>query len=50
MPGSGGMITIACDEKDVVCFLERAYQAAAVKNPDDEGATYPPEVIPKKKK
>ena len=25
MPGSGGVITVACEEKDVVCSLERAY-------------------------
>ena len=26
MPGSGGVITIACDEKEAVRSLERAYQ------------------------
>jgi hypothetical protein len=50
MPGSGGIITIACDEKDAVCSLERAYQAAAVENSDGEGAALPPEAIPKRKK
>jgi hypothetical protein len=50
MPGSGGIITVACDEKDAVCSLERAYQAAAVENSDGEGAILPPEVVPKKKK
>ena len=50
MPGSCGVITVACDEKDAVCSLERAYQAAAVENRDDEGTVYPPEDIPKKKK
>jgi hypothetical protein len=50
MPGSGGIITVACDEKDVVCSLERAYQAAAVENSDDEGAMLPPKAVPKKKK
>ena len=50
MPGSCGIITVACDEMDVVCSLERAYQAAAVENPDDEGTIYPPEAVPKKKK
>ena len=25
MPGSGGIITVACDEKDAECSLERAY-------------------------
>ena len=50
MPGSYGVITVACEEKDPVCSLERAYQAAAAEDPDNEGATYPPEVVPKKKK
>ena len=50
MPGSCGVITVACEEKDAVCSLERAYQAAAVEDPDDEGAVYPPEAVPKKKK
>ena len=50
MPGSCGIITVACDEKDAVCSLERAYQAAAVKNSDDEGTIRPPETVPKKKK
>jgi hypothetical protein len=50
MPGSCGIITFTCEEKDAVCSLERTYQAAAVKNPDDEGAIYPPEAVPKKKK
>ncbi|KAI5012474.1 hypothetical protein ZWY2020_024740 [Hordeum vulgare] len=30
MPGSSGLITIACDEKDDVCTLERAYRTSAV--------------------
>ena len=25
MPGSGGVITVACEEKDAVCSLERTY-------------------------
>ena len=50
MPGSCGIITVACEEKDAVCSLERAYQAAAVENPDNEGAVYSPEAVPKKKK
>ena len=50
MPGSCGIITVAYEEKDAVCSLERAYQAMEVENPDDEGAVYPPEVVPKKKK
>ena len=48
--GSGGIITVPCEEKDAVCSLERAYQAAAVEDPDNEGTIYPPEAIPKKKK
>ena len=50
MPGSGGVITVACQETDAVCSLERTFQAAAVENPEDEGGTLPPEVAPKMKK
>ncbi|XP_073357469.1 uncharacterized protein [Aegilops tauschii subsp. strangulata] len=50
MPGNRDIITIACEEKDPVCALERAYQATAVENPDDEGTVYPPEAVPMKKK
>ena len=50
MPGSCGIITVACEEKDAMCSLERAYQAAAVEKPDNKGTIYPPEAIPKKKK
>ena len=32
MPGSGGVITIACDENDAVCSLERAYRAAVAEH------------------
>ena len=46
MPGSGGIILVACQEKDAVCSLERAFQAAAVENPKDEGGVLPPEVAP----
>ena len=49
MPGSGGIITVPCEERDVVCSLERAFQAAAIEDPDNEGTLYPPEAIPKKK-
>ena len=28
MPGSGGIITVPCEERDVVCSLERAFQVA----------------------
>ena len=50
MPGSGGIITVPCEERDAVCSLERAYQAAAAEDPDNESTLYPPEAIPKKKK
>ena len=50
MPGTGGVITVACEEKDAVCSLECAFQAAAIEDPDDNGAQYPPEAIPNKKK
>ena len=45
MPGSSGIITVTYKEKDMVCSLERAYQAAAVENPGDEGSVLPPEVV-----
>lgn len=35
MPGSGGSITIACDEKYTVCTVERAHHAAAAEHSDD---------------
>ena len=50
MPRSGGVITVACNEKDVVCSLERAYQAVVAENSDDEGGILPPEDVPRKKK
>ena len=50
MPRSRGIITVACEEKDAVCSLECAYQATAVEDPDNKGAVYPPEAVPKKKK
>ena len=49
MPGSGGIITVPCEERDAVCSLERAFQAAAIDDPDSKGEV-PPEAIPKKKK
>ena len=49
MPGSGGIITVPCEERDAVCSLERAFQAAAIDDPDSKGEG-PPEAIPKKKK
>ena len=50
MPGSCGVITVACEEKDAMCSLERAYQAAAAEDPNNECAIYPPEAVPKKRK
>ena len=49
MPGSGGIITVPCEERAAVCSLERAFQAVAIDDPDSkiEG---PPEALPKKKK
>ena len=49
MPGSGGIIMVPCEERDAVCSLERAFQAAAIDDPDSKGEG-PPEAIPKKKK
>ena len=48
MPGSGGIITVPCEERDAVCSLERAFKAVAVDDPHSrsEGS---PEAIPKKK-
>ncbi|XP_045083744.2 uncharacterized protein [Aegilops tauschii subsp. strangulata] len=50
MPGSGGIITVPYEERDVVCSLERAFQAASIEDSDSNAAQYPPEVVPKKKK
>ena len=50
MPGSGGIITIPYEERDAVCSLERAFQAAAIEDPDNNAAQYPPEATPNKKK
>ena len=49
MPRSGGIITVPCEERDAVCSLERAFQAAAIDDPDSKSED-PPEAIPKKKK
>ena len=49
MPGSGGVITVPCEEKDTVCSLERAIQAASLEDPD-RGSRRLPETTPKKKK
>ena len=40
MPGNRDIIMIACEEKDVVCSLERAYQAVAAEDPDKEGTMH----------
>ena len=48
MPGSGGIITVPCEERDAVCSLERAFQAAAINDPDSRSEG-PSEAIPKKK-
>ena len=49
MPGSGGVITVACQEKDAVCSLECAFQATAVENPEAEGGALLPEVTPRRR-
>ena len=49
MPGSGGVITVPCEDKDVVCSLERAFQATAIEDPDRRSGSLP-EAVPKKKK
>ena len=49
MPGSGGIIMVPCEERDAVCSLERAFQAAAIDDPDSKGEG-PLEAIPKKKR
>ena len=41
---------VVCQDKDEVCSLERAFQAAAVENPEDKDGALPPEVAPKTKK
>ena len=50
MPGSGGIITVPCEERDAVCSLECAFQATSIEDPDNNAAKYPPKVAPKKKK
>ena len=49
MPGSGVVITVACEEKDAVCSLERAFQAASIEDPDSKSGNLPG-AAPKKKK
>ena len=38
MPGSDGIIRVPCEERDAVCSLERAFQATAIEDPDNNGA------------
>ena len=45
MLGSGGVITVPCEERDAVCSLERAFQAASIEDPANNAAQYPPEVV-----
>ena len=49
MPGSGGVITVPCEERDAVCSLERAFYAASLEDPDRESRRLP-EAAPKNKK
>ena len=49
MPGSSGIITVPCEEKDAVCSLKRAFQAASIEDPDSKSGNLP-EATPKKKK
>ena len=49
MPGSGGIITVPCEERDTLCSLERAFQAAAIDDPDSQGE-HPPEATSKRNK
>ena len=38
MLGSGGIITVPCEERDVVCSLERAFQAVSIEDSDSNAA------------
>ena len=49
MPGSSGVITVPCEEKDAVCSLERGFQATSIKDPDHRSRSLP-KAVPKKKK
>ena len=49
MPGSSGIITVPCEERDAMCSLERTFQAPEIDNPDSKSED-PPKAIPKKKK
>ena len=41
MPGSDGVIMVPCEEKDVVCSLECAFQAASIEDPDSKSGNLP---------
>ena len=49
MPGSGGVITVSREERDAVCSLERAFQAAAIEDLDRRNGTLPEATLKKKK-
>ena len=40
---------VPCEERDAVCSLERAFQVAAIDDPNSKGEG-PLEAVPKKKK
>ena len=50
MPRSSGIIIVPYEERDTVCSLERAFQAASIEDPGSAGVQYPPKANPKKKK
>ena len=50
MPGCSGVITVYCDEMDVIRSLESAYKAAATAHPADEDDVEPAKPAPAKKK
>ena len=41
MPGNDGVITVPYEEKDAVCSLERAFQAATIEDPDSKSTNLP---------
>ena len=49
MPGSGGVITVPCEEKDAVCSLERAFQAATLEDLD-RGSRRLPKTTPRRRR
>ena len=48
MSGSGGIITVPCEERNAVCSLEHAFQAAAIDDPNSKGEC-PPEATPRRR-